>query len=209
MKYSDQSNIYSAIFSELVCIVCKYPQKIYIDEQNRLHNKNGTAVVWGNNKDNINVNNSDLLSMNCYYWHGISVDKNWVLKPELITKDIILSETNAEKRRCLREIIGAEKYFELLGGVNIIDTDKDDCNNEMILYESKENDSIINNKIQYLSVVDPSTGRKYILYPPNQKSKNVWEAKASTFNNESIMIRHGDVGLINLEKAFNRPIYES
>jgi hypothetical protein len=55
----------------------------------------------------------------------------------------------------------------------------------------------------------PSTGRKYILYPPNQKSRNVWQAKASTFKNQPIQIRHGDVGLLNLNKKFSKPIVET
>ena len=96
------------------------------------------------------------------------------MQKEIITKQEILSEKNAEKRRCLREILGVDKYFELLGGVTTIDEDVDSNGNLMHLFESKEADELINKKIQFLQVICPSTKRKYILYPPNQKSTNVF-----------------------------------
>ncbi len=44
----DKSGIYSAIFSELVCVVSKCPKIIHRNERNDLHNSNGTAIEWGN-----------------------------------------------------------------------------------------------------------------------------------------------------------------
>jgi hypothetical protein len=58
-------------------------------------------------------------------------------------------------------------------------------------------------------VVDPSTERVYNIYPPNQKCKNVWEAKASTFSNKPIKYRHGDVALLDVNKKFEKPLIES
>jgi len=46
----------------------------------------------------------------------------------------------------------------------------------------------------------PSTDREYYISVP--ESKNVWAAKAWTFNNKKIEIRHGDVGLLNINKNF-------
>ena len=77
----------------------------------------------------------------------------------------------------------------------------------MKLYKTEEKDNIINDYIYYLNVICPSTKREYYLCVP--ECKNVWEAKSWTFQNKKIEIRHGDVGLLNLKKEFNQPIYES
>jgi hypothetical protein len=57
-----QSGIYSAIFSELVCVVSKYPKKVYRNENNDLHNSKGIAVEWGAMCDET--------KFNCYYING-------------------------------------------------------------------------------------------------------------------------------------------
>jgi len=88
-----------------------------------------------------------------------------------------------------------------------IDSDFDNKQLKMILYKTKEKDNIIDDYLYFLSVICPSTGRNYYLCVPG--CKNVWEAKAWTFKNEKIEIRHGDVGLLNLKKEFKVPIYES
>ena len=124
-----------------------------------MHCENGSAIKWADGYE-------------LHYWKGTCVPKRWIESPETITKEEILSEKNAEKRRCLRDIIGADKYFDLMGGVNIIDEDKDENGFMMQLFETKKNDEIINKKIQFLQVVCPSTERKYILYPPDRRVPN-------------------------------------
>jgi hypothetical protein len=42
----NKANIYSAIFSELVCVVSKYPTKIDRNESLLLHNTSGPAIEW-------------------------------------------------------------------------------------------------------------------------------------------------------------------
>ena len=109
-------------------------------------------------------------------------------------------------------ILGAKKYYEVLFGesnIILIDRDIDERGNEMSLFETKEKDDIVKDKIQFMEVICPSTKRIYSLYPPNQKSINVWDAKASTFNNNKIQYRHGDVGLLNLDKSKNKLLIES
>jgi hypothetical protein len=191
-----QCGIYDTIQLKGFCIVSDLPSKISRSPQNRLHCEDGPAIQF---KDGYSQ----------YYWNGVSVPAFWISDKSLITKDVIKKETNAERRRCLREILGATKYFSLLGGVVEIDRDTDDQGNEMVLYRSKTKDDIISKHIQYLQVVCPSTKREYILYPPNQSSTNVWDAKASTFQNQKIQIRHGDVGLLNLKKEYAKPLLES
>ena len=143
---------------------------------------------------------------------GVDVPIEWVREPEKITKKTIMLEGNAERRRCIREILGTKKYFELLGHLELIDEDTDAYGNNMKLYQivEMENDNRI---IQFVEVKCPSTQKIYTLYPPKQQDgtlcRTVWEAKADTFSNEKIQYRHGDVGLLNLNKSFDKPIKET
>jgi len=190
-----KTGLYDMIQLDGLCVVCEMPKYIHRDEQGRMHNDKGASIEW---QDGYKL---------CYY-HGMSVPQRWVEDKKSITAEEVKKESNAEKRRAMRGLLGVEKYYDILGGVVEIDKDIDLQGNEMVLYESKEVDSVVNRKIQYLEVICPSTGRKYVLYPPKH-SLNVWEAKGSTFSDKPIQIRHGDVGLLNIEKAFDRPIYES
>lgn len=180
------------------CFVSDKPDLLKFNG-NKLHCEDGPAVHYTDGYE-------------IYFWLGVEVDKRWILDKQSITKEEILREDNAEKRRCIREILGAKKYYEVIAGENgliLIDEDTDDKGFPMSLYETSLNDDIINKKVQFLEVTCPSTERVYNIFPPNQKSKNVWDAKASTFNYEKIAIRHGDVGLVAVGKDYEKPIYES
>ena len=65
----------------------------------------------------------------------------------------------------------------------------------MKLYVCKE----VGEDAVLLEVVCPSTMRTFHLYPPNQKAKTCFEAKASTFKNKPIAYRHGDVSLLKVD----------
>jgi hypothetical protein len=102
----------------------------------------------------------------------------------LISKEDILKEENSEKRRCLREIVGAKEYYNLISdgkGVVLLDEDTDNNGFPMRLYETTVEDELISRKVQFIEVVCPSTERVYNIYPPSQNCKNVWAAKADTF----------------------------
>jgi predicted nucleic acid-binding Zn ribbon protein len=89
----------------------------------------------------------------------------------------------------------------------VIDEDLDGMNNPMKLYRTKTKDELIKDFIYFLNVIDPSTEREYYLCVP--ECKNVWNAKSWTFHNKKIEIRHGDVGMLNLNAAFEKPNFES
>ena len=63
--------------------------------------------------------------------------------------------------------------------------------------------------IQVLEYTCPSTERVYNIYPPSQNCSNVWDAKASTFDNNKLAYRHGDVGLVDVNNIHEKPIMES
>jgi len=188
-----ESNIYDMIQLDGLCIVMVMPNKVNIDDRKRIHSESECAVSW---KDGYEV----------FAWHGIIISKNWILNKSKITKKTIINEENAEKRRCLQEILGTKKYAELLN-IEIIDKDIDQFKYPIELYRTKEKDSLIDEFIYFLHVICPSTQREYYLCIP--ECKNVWEAKSWTFKNEKIEIRHGDCAFVNLKKEFNQPIFES
>jgi hypothetical protein len=194
-KWKDliNSNIYDMIQFDGLCIVMAMPEKVNIDTNKRLHSETSCAVSW---KDGYEI----------YAWHGLIIPKEWIENKKSITKEIIAQEGNAERRRCIQEILGGEAYLSLLD-VSEVDKDFDAQGNEMILYQTKKVDEAANEHIYYLKVTCPSTGRNYFLCVP--ESKNVWDAKAWTFNNQKIYARHGDIGLLDLKKEFKVPVYES
>jgi hypothetical protein len=176
-----------------LCIVIEMPTIVNVNENKRLHSESSEAVKF-----------SDGYSI--YAWNGIIIPEKWIKEKESITKNDIIKETNAEKRRCLQEILGSQRYAELLN-IEVIDEDIDGYSNPMKLFKSKELDTILNEYIYFLNVICPSTKREYYLCVP--ECTNVWEAKQWTFQNQKIEIRHGDVGLVNIAKQFNQPIIES
>ena len=121
-----------------------------------------------------------------------------------IDKDFITKVSNLESLRIIRDKIGMKKYISLLGA-KIINEQTDHQGNQMKLYICSE----IGEKAILLEVICPSTGRVYHLYPPNQKAKTCFEAKASTFRNKPIAFRHGDVALYNVGEKITVPFSET
>ena len=199
-KYCEvlELGIYDSIQLNGFCIVSKLPT-IVKRKMTKLHSDNSPAIEFGDN-------------YKLYFWNGTCVSEKLIMTPELITKEDIMKETNAEVRRCFMEVLGAKKYYDILSdskGLLLLDEDTDHQGFPMKLYETTFEDEISSSKVQFLEVTDPSTGRVYNLYPPSQNCKNVWVAKANTFNDEKLFVRQGDVGLINLNKQTNKPLIET
>ncbi len=151
---------------ENYCFVSDRPEKLSFNTQNRLHCEDGPAVRW-------------IDGWEIYYWNGIEVPKQWILDKNSITKETIINEKNAEKRRCIREIIGTKRYANL---IDIKEIDKDHVNGQdVILYRTEKKDDIINEYIYYVNVTCHSTLRQYFLCIPKEAAKNAWSAVAWTF----------------------------
>jgi hypothetical protein len=142
----------------------------------RLHNLSGPAIEW---QDGVKV----------YAAEGILMDSIFYENPDAVTT---LPE-NLEKRRLALHIMGAENFFARIGKGEILDSGMDRQGNLMELFEFY--DPVLGKNLKVLKVICPSTQRKYFLYPPNQEVKDVFSAKASTFRNERLAYRQGDVGL--------------
>jgi len=77
------------------------PREIHRDVEGRLHCETGPALSW-----------EDGYSQ--YYWHGISIPRRWINEPLSITSEDFLTESNAERRRALHEILGTDRLTEIL-----------------------------------------------------------------------------------------------
>jgi hypothetical protein len=170
------------------------PDMVNIDINKRIHSENSCSVHF---KDGYEI----------YSWHGTIIPKSWITNKDLITKDVVLNEQNAEIRRVLQEILGSEEFCKRLE-CEIVDSKIDGQGNLMSLWRSKERDIVCNEFIQYYDCTCPSTKRRYFLCVP-ETCKNVEDAKRYTFKDKNIEIRHGDLGFLNLKKEFNQPIFES
>lgn len=160
------AGVYDMIQLEGFCIVSSLPDAIKRNQHNRLHCEDGPAIHFRDGYEQ-------------YYWNGVSVPKEWIMQPHTITRQTILTEENAERRRCIREIIGTKKYAELL---YVKEIDKDHVNGQdVVLYKTKEPDNIINKHIYFVNVTCHSTQREYFLCVPEEAATNAWSAVAWTF----------------------------
>ena len=103
-----------------------------------------------------------------HFWHGVSVSGKLIETPELITKEDLINETNAEKRRAMMEKLGGERFIKLL---DVIEVNRDfvgveEYRQEITLWRTREKDSIANEYIQFVHVTCHSTGREYYLCVP-------------------------------------------
>ena len=189
-----QSSIQRCWFTKGYVLVLKNPKSISF-LNGRLHNEKRAALDYGNWKK--------------YFWKGFEVPEKLILSPENITiQDVKEANKNAEVRRAFIEKLGVTKFFDILSGgsgLNVIDEDTDHQGYPMrLLSFDFEGDDI-----QVLEVTDPSTDRVYNIYPPSQNCSNVWEAKADTFNKESLSYRQGDVGLVDINQKHEKPLIET
>jgi len=154
------------------------------NDEYELHNLSGPALEW---EDGVKV----------YKAEGMEIPSKFYENPEQVTSKEII-KLDMEKRRLVLAIMGADHYFNALGSdKKLIDMQLDNQGNMMELYEIF--DRFLKKDIKVLKVICPSTSRVYYLYPPDQDVTNVFDAKKSTFSNQNIYFRQGDVGLKRLD----------
>jgi hypothetical protein len=154
-----KSNIYSAIFSEIICVVSKYPKKIYRNSQNNLHNLHGNAVEWGNS--------SNLTKFDCYCINGRNVNSELYLKVlnNKLTPEEFINESNEDNKAAMYELIGEQRMMEFLN-TEIVDSQSIVHNNgeieELQLIKTKNLFPELQNKpLAWIKFKCPSTGSNY------------------------------------------------
>jgi hypothetical protein len=169
----ENSNIYNAIFSEALCVVSKFPKRVYRDSENRLHNPKGYAVGWGSL--------TDQTKFECYSIHGRNIPKNIAeiaLNGEL-TKEVFTKEQNDEYRSAWYNYLGEEKMLDVLEATEVdrfIVTHNNDEQEVITLFKTKDNLNTVKNKpYAWLKRICPSTGNVY-LTPTNPDFKSAEES---------------------------------
>ena len=145
------------------CMISDRPKTLLVDEQNRPHNFDGPFCEWRDG--------SKLYSI-----RGIKIPM-WIAetKREHFTKEMILSEKNADFRRCIVEKIGIEKTINLLGA-KIIDSFQSNVGKK---YELLEIDySGDGTKRPYLKMENASLDGLYHIEGCKPGTKTVKEALA-------------------------------
>jgi len=99
-------------------------------------------------------------------WRGVPIDARVAFRPEEITADEILAETNVELRRVKLERMGFEAFLQE-ARAELLDTDRDAGGERRLLRVPLENDE----DLVCVSVFCPSTARQYVIrVPPNMTS---------------------------------------
>lgn len=179
LKGIKETDIFDCIQHQDFVIFIRRPLEVHLDEENRLHNADGPAVLW---KDG-----------NAFYsWRNIPVRKHVITDPDKVTKSEFIKETsefiketNVEVHRCYIEKLGPERLAKILGTIEI-DKKYDKYKNIQILYRSKDKDNVINDYLWFVDVTCPSTKRRYFTSVPTEvgEKEDVEEARAWTFGKD-------------------------
>ncbi|MBX9692303.1 MAG: hypothetical protein K2Z81_07970 [Cyanobacteria bacterium] len=94
-------------------------------------------------------------------WRGMLVDERSAFHPELITASEVLAESNAEIRRFKLARMGHERFMQEADAI-IVDSDTDAGGERQLLRVPMPDDE----DFLCLSVICPSTGRRFILRVP-------------------------------------------
>ncbi len=152
----DQLTLTGSYLTKDCALILAAPKQINVDDQQRPHAADGFAIEYP--------------SVGVCAWKGLLVPDHYILNKEGLTKKDILEERNVELRRAIMEIIGPERFSNLLDLVTL-DQSIDAQGNLQSLYRTREKDNLINDHLYFAHVVCPSTQRNYYLpVPPHLRS---------------------------------------
>ncbi len=148
-------------------VLSERPERIRLDDQGRLHDPRGPALAY---RDGWSI----------WAWHGVRVSREVIERPETLTAQQVLAETDVEARRVMIERIGHERLVRD-GGARRVAED-----GSGILWRL---DLLDDEPLVCVEVTDASPGpdaafRRYLLrVPPGMRSPR--EAVAWTFGIDS------------------------
>jgi len=159
VKYTDEQNELLDIWIEQswVChwwwpfenavIVSERPIVLNLDNEGRLHNATGPAIEYSD-------------GWKLYFWHGVSVERDWIENPDSIDPNKCVTHENIEQRRALCEIVTWEKILEVLE-VKVIDVDPDPQIGTLLSTHLPDH-----GEQRFLRVLEASTGRHFAIMAP-------------------------------------------
>lgn len=154
------SGLMHAYCFENLVLWCPKPNRVE-GEDDRLHHENGPALMWNNH-------------YRLYYWQGIPVPAKLIEAPELISRQDLEEHKDPAIRNCFLEKLGWKKLSELYH-LQVIDIDKDNQNNQQMLFRCRTIDFASGEQCQFARVHSPTTQRNYFVKVPPQLN-NVWDA---------------------------------
>ena len=171
-----KTNIFYSIQLEGICVISKPPSIILRDNRNRLHNKDGSAIVFNDGYEQ-------------HYVHGVFFEKELYDKifidKTMKGKDIIKLR-NAEQKSAITQALGYSYIIDDITGIKIIDTyvDKSKVDGNKVTYEVLEF-PLDNNTIRIVKVEDHTEHKiTYLGVPIEKSTETCMGAIAWTFNME-------------------------
>lgn len=131
------------------CLLTNRPTHIYRDDRGRLHNASGLAIQYRTT------------NWGLYAWHGVRVPEQVILKPDTLTSQQILEESNAEIRRVMVERLGLDRFLSQ-AKAKVLHTDQ--AGKRVLHRIDWQNDE----PIVAVQVQCPTTGQTYFLRVPPQ-----------------------------------------
>lgn len=140
-------------------IVSRRPSVVKRDEAGRLHNPSGAAIEF-------------IDGFKLWYWHGVSVKREWIDNPMSITPDEALGIANADRRTAACEIAGWDR---IINGLNstIVDENPDPMIGTLLRVELPQG------RASFIKVLC-ATGRTFMIPVPNTMMTAL-EANAATY----------------------------
>jgi hypothetical protein len=99
--------------------------------------------------------------VNQFFWRGAPIFERTAFSPEIITHYEVFAEKNLTTRRVLIERMGIERFMRE-AKPEVLDLDQDAGGERQLLRIELRSDE----PVVCLSVIDPSTGRQYMLRVP-------------------------------------------
>jgi hypothetical protein len=171
-----KSGIYDFVAFKEIIFVSSCPVEIHQDTNNRLHSVNGASVIF---KDGYKV----------HAVHG-RILPSWIWeKKDKITKEMFLTEKNAEIRGAMYTILGEKRIMELLDTIEVDKQVIQHANEDIEivkLYKTRESFPEIDNKpFAWVKFICPSTGSDYLIAcEPHHTDAKVAAASLSLFKPE-------------------------
>lgn len=165
LEMYQSESIFFSYFTYDHAVILVWPEVFETTKDGILHNPYGPALKWG--------------IENYYFYSGWQIPAEFYENIHKISPGMVLGEKNVEKRRAFMEILGSNRYAELLD-LEIRDQSIDRFGNFLELYRTRSEDTLAGEHLQFVKVTCPSTGRNYMLcVPPHITSAR--EAVAWTF----------------------------
>lgn len=153
-------------------IIMERHNVLKFDDQKRTHCEDGPAIAYPDGTE-------------IFVWHGVRVDRKWIMEKDKLTAKEALSQTNLELRRVACEIVGWAKILKDLKS-RVIDQDPDETIGTLLRVNIPDVGE--ENFLQ----VRCGTGRQFAI-PVPPEMKTAAEANAWTFGLSSDEIRDLEV----------------